>query len=287
MGELKGRRMFFVGIGSSFHAAQIARWLWRRHVSPQAFAVHSFDFVRLPEPVGPGDVVVLLSHRGNKSFSVEAAGMAHHLGAVTVGITGQGSSWRENLVHRLEASEMEDTGAFTKSLTCTLAWIARWIDDSRLIEGLREACARFEQGPPFPRVREGQDVILVGDMVREWVAWEISLKLQEAAYLPARAFGLEEFLHGPRISAGEKSLVIGFTDALEPRWQALRDYLRTVEVCFLEVATDHWHPGAAWLGQLFWGQRLTLEVCHQLGIDPDSLRSQDPRYRQAREKLSL
>ncbi len=287
MAELHERRVVFVGIGSSFHAAQLAKRLWRLHVSPRSEAVHSFDFVRLPQPVVPGDVVAVFSHRGNKSFSVEAAAAARRLGAVTVGITGEGASWRDQLVHRLESCEIEDTGGFTKSLTSTLAWVARWIDAPELSEGLRAACSRLEHGPSIPGLEAGADLVLLGDLEREWVAREAGLKAMETAYLRARAFGLEEFLHGPRVSVGPGSVVVAFSDRAEPRWEAVREYLRLVEVPFCEVDGEGLPPAAAWLGQLFWAQRLALETCRRLGIDPDALRNDDPKVQHAREKLVL
>lgn len=286
MEALRRRRITFVGIGTNYHAARIAQWLWRKRVSAEAYAVPSFDFVRMPQPVGRGDVVVVLSHRGTKSFTVESAAAARRAGAVTVGITGRASPLKP-LTHRIESCEMEDTGAFTKSLTTTLGWIVRWMGDPELESGLGKACGRLMAGPAFPRLRPDTDVVLVGDLGREWVAREIALKLEEAAYLRARAFGLEEFLHGPRISVGTGSLVVAFTDRREPRWKTLRDYLRTVEVPLHEYDGGGLPAEVSWLSQLFWGQRLALEACRQLGVDPDDLRSHDPRYRKARERLSL
>lgn len=287
MAELRSRRIFFVGVGTSYHLAQVAKTLWRRSVSVEAEAVHSFDFVRLPQPIRRGDVAVLFSHRGTKSFTVEAAGAAHKAGAVTVGVTGRGSPWSAQLTHRLETCELEDTGAFTKSMTTTLAWIALWIGDPELTGGMLQACGDLHGGPDFPTVRPDCDLVLLGDLEREWIARETALKVQEAAYLRARAFGLEEFLHGPRISVGRDSQVICFTDRTEGRWEAARRFLRTVEVPFTEVDTLALPRPAAWLGQLFWGQRFTAAACRQLGFDPDDLRALDPRYKQAREHLSL
>ncbi|MBI5631335.1 MAG: SIS domain-containing protein [Elusimicrobia bacterium] len=287
MDDLKSQRIFFVGIGTSFHAAQIAKWLWRRHVSPNAEAVHSFDFTRMDQPVGPGDAVVLLSHRGSKSFSVEAAVKAHRAGAVTVAVTGRGGAWNENITHRVETCEMEDSGVFTKSFTTSMAWIARWINDPGLLEGFRLALAHLESGPEFPRFKPETDVVLIGDLAREWVAREISLKLQEAAYIRARPFGLEEFLHGPRVSVGPGSSVVAFTDRAEPRWEAVRQYLKLVEVPLLEVDGHGLPACASWLWQVFWGQRLTAAACRRLGVSPDSMRTQDPRYKKAKESLSL
>lgn len=279
MGELKDRQVYFVGVGTSFHLAQISKMLWRRHVAHKAHAVHSFDYARIPQPAGEGDVVVLFSHRGTKSFTVEAARRAREAGATTVAFTGIDSPFRENLIYRIETCENEDCGAFTKSMTSTLAWIARWIDSPSLKDELVAAGKTLGSGPGFPAVGQDTDVILLGDLEREWVAREIALKLQEAAYLRARPFGLEEFLHGPRISADAKSVVVAFSSE-EPRWQTVRDYLREIEVPLVEVT-------CSWLSQLYWGQRFTADACRQLGLNPDDLRTQDPRYKSARERLSL
>jgi hypothetical protein len=117
--------------------------------------------------------------------------------------------------------------------------------------------------------------------LREWVACEVGLKLQEAAYARARAFGLEEFLHGPLVSAGRGTVVIGFASPRERRWDAARRYLAAVGVPFVDVRSEDW------LAQVLWGQRLTVATCRSLGVDPDSLRGDDPRYRRARARLGF
>lgn len=287
MAELRGRRIFFIGVGTSHHLAQVAKVLWRRHVSVDAEAVHGFDFVRLPQRIQRGDAAVLFSHRGGKSFTVEAARLARQAGAVTIGITGRGSQWDEALSHRLETCEQEDTGAFTKSMTTALAWVALWIASPELSGGMLRACADMSAGPSFPDVGPETDLVFLGDLEREWVAREIALKVQETACLRARAFGLEEFLHGPHISLGRGSHALCLTDRMEGRWEAARRFLKTVEVPFTEVDALGLPRSAAWLGQLFWGQRFTAAACRRLGLDPDSPRAHDPRYKAAREGLSL
>jgi glucosamine--fructose-6-phosphate aminotransferase (isomerizing) len=285
MARLRRSPIHFVGVGTSRHAAEIARALWKRLVSPRAEALHSFDFARLPQAVGRGDVVVLLSHRGGEgSFTVEAARKAAEAGAVTVAITGQGAKWLDELDHRIECCEIEDTGAFTKSFSTTMAWICKWIGDPALLEGVRRACRQLvTAGPAFPKLAKGSDVVLLGDLEREWVAREAALKLQEAAYLRARPFGLEEFLHGPRLSVGRGSVAIGFTGPGEPRWKDARRYLSKIGVPLVEVDGVNLPHDAAWLGQVFWGQRLTLDACRRLRIHPDEGRLADPRYRKALE----
>src|ERR1019366_6437973 len=68
-------------------------------------AAPRFDFARIPQPAGKGDVVVLLSHRGTKSYTVESADAAHKAGAATVGITSVGGPWKDSLDHKIEACE--------------------------------------------------------------------------------------------------------------------------------------------------------------------------------------
>ena len=275
----RGRRALLVGVGTNYHAAQLASWLWTR-AGLDAEAVHSFDFVARPWKVGRGDLGVFLSHRGTKSYTVKAESMARRAGAETVVVTGQGSPWAGGS-RRIETCPLEDTGAFTKSLTTTMAWLLRWAGKPALLAPFKRADESLRFGPAFPEVAPETDVIVLGDGAREWLAAETSLKLQEAAYLRARSYGLEQFLHGPRVSAGRGSLVIGFTSPGEPRWDAARRYLAAIEVPFVEVASEDW------LAQLFWGQRFTLACCRALGVDPDLLRTDDPRYARARKELEL
>ena len=268
----KGRKVFFVGVGTNHHAARLAAWLWSR-AGLDARAVHSYDFVARPYRLTRGDLAVFLSHRGSKSYTVQAEALARRAGAETVIVTCAGSPWKSP--RRIETGPMENTGAFTQSFTTTMAWLLRWPGKPALLAPFKTMERSLSWGPAFPRVRAETDLVLIGDGLREWVACEVALKLQEAAYVRARSFGLEEFLHGPRVSVGEGSVVVGFSSRKEKRWDAARAYLKTIEVPFVEAASEDW------LAQILWGQRFTLDCCRRLGIDPDLLRADDPRYRRA------
>lgn len=227
--------------------------------------------------------MVVFSHRGTKSFSVEAASRARKAGAVTIGITGKESPWA-GLDHRLETCEQEDTGGFTKSLTAALAWIVRWIDDKGLTAAVRRTAKIIPTEQKFSKVGQRTDLVLIGDGIREWAAREAGLKAQETSWLTARAFGLEEFLHGPRCSVGPGSVVVGFSGPPERRWADVRSFLKTIQVPFVEFKAA---GAAGWLSHLYTGQLLALHCCKSLGHDPDSLRTEDVRYRLARAKLRL
>lgn len=275
----KGRRTFLVGVGTNHHAARIAAWLWR-DAGFDAQAWHSFDFAVQPPPLRRGDLGIFLSHRGTKSYTLRAERHARRAGMETVIVTGAGSPWRSS-PRRIETGPMEDTGAFTQSFTTTMAWLLRWTAEPSLLAPFAKMDRSLRWGPGFPPMEAATDLVFIGDGLREWVAREAALKLQEAAYIRARAFGLEEFLHGPRVSVGRGSVVVGFTSRRQPRWKAARGYLRTIETPFTEVAAEDW------LAQVLWAQRLALATCRRLGIDPDLLRTDDPRYRRARARLAF
>lgn len=275
----KGRKVFFVGVGTNHHAARLAAWLWSRE-GFDARAVHSYDFVARPYRLTRGDLAVFLSHRGGKSYTVTAEAMARRAGAETVIVTAEGSPWKAS-PRRILTGPMENTGAFTQSFTTTMAWLLRWPGRPSLIAPFKKIPAGLAWGPAFPHLRAEDDLVLIGDGLREWVACEIALKLQETAYLRARSFGLEEFIHGPRVSVGAGTTVVGFSSSKEKRWDTVRKYLQMIEVPFTEVRSDDW------LAQILWGQRFTVDACRRLGIDPDLLRTDDPRYRRAHEELGL
>lgn len=270
----KGRKIFFVGVGTNHHAARIAAWLWSG-AGLDARAVHAYDFVSRPYKLSKGDLGIFLSHRGGtKSYTVKAEAMARRSGADTVAVCGAGAVWK-GPKRRLETCELEDTGAFTKSFTTTMVWLLRWAGKPALLAPFPRAGTSLNWGPDSPKVAADTDLVLLGDGLREWVACETALKLLETAHLRVRAYGLEEFLHGPHISVGKGSLVIGFSTVGETRWDAAHRYLDTIGVPFLDVAN------ADWLAQVLWGQRFTIDACRGLGLDPDDLRASEPAYKKA------
>lgn len=276
----KGKKVFFVGVGTNHHAARIAAWLWSG-AGFDARAVHAYDFVSRPYRLSKGDLGVFLSHRGGTaSYTVKAEAAARRAGAETVAVCGSGAVWKGPKL-RLETCVLEDTGAFTKSFTTTMVWLLRWAGKPALCAPFNRAGTSLNWGPDSPKIAADTDLVLLGDGLREWVACETALKLLETAHLRVRSYGLEEFLHGPHVSVGRGSLVIGFSNVRETRWDAAHRYLETVGVPFLDVANDDW------LAQILWGQRFTIDACRRLGLDPDVLRSDEPAYKKALAELSL
>lgn len=269
----KARKVFLVGVGTNDNAAHMAAWLWSS-AGLDARAVHGHDFVSRPYRLGPGDLGVFLSHGGGRSYTVQAEAMARRAGAETVVVTADGSPW-PGAPRRLETGPREDTRAYTHSYTTTMAWLMRWAGTPSLLAPFRRVTASLSWGPAFPAVKESTDLVLLGDGLREWVAREAALKVLETSYLKVRAYGLEEFLHGPHVSVGRGSVAVGFSAPGVRRWDAARAWLETVGVPFTEVRS------ADWLAQVLWSQRLALSCCRRLKQDPDRLRGGSPRYARA------
>jgi glucosamine 6-phosphate synthetase-like amidotransferase/phosphosugar isomerase protein len=73
--------------------------------------------------------------------------------------------------------------------------------------------------PKFPG-----NLVIVGDLIREVVAHEVALKISETCYIPVRSFGLEQFLHGPRVTIDRRSSLVVFISVTEPRNDNLIKY---------------------------------------------------------------
>lgn len=273
----KGRRTFLVGIGTNHHAARIAAWLWR-DAGLDAWAWHSFDFVLQPPHMRRSDLGVFLSHKGGRSLTTQAEALAHRARIQTAVLTGEGGAW-PSARKRVETGPQEDTQAFTQSFSTAMAWLLRWAGRPWLLTPFQFMDSSLRWGPPFPKVGPTSDIVILGDGPREWVAREIALKIQETSALRARAFGLEEFLHGPHVSVGRGSVAIGLSVHRQPRWRAARRCLKSSGAVFVEARSENW------LAQTLWGQRFALEICRRLGIDPDRSRPNDPRRRRLRDLI--
>ncbi len=120
-------RITFVGIGTSLHAAQIAE-SWMREFTGGRFLVHfeqSFELIHHPIAFGADDAVVVITHTGTTTASVEALRTAQASGALTVAITGQaGGDGIRGADFHIETCEQEVSFAYTKSYTTALAALA-------------------------------------------------------------------------------------------------------------------------------------------------------------------
>ena len=289
------RRIVFVGIGSSYWAARISEFLWREHVNPDCISLHSYDFVRSKYLISQNDIFVVFSHRGTKTFSIQALELAKKFGATTILITGSGSPDNAAADIRIETCPQENCGAFTISLTSAIARIIQWIGlfNKEIIERFKETIDSIEL--PFKIQKLPTYVTnfaIVGDLIREAIAHEVALKISETCYLPVRSFGLEQFLHGPKVTLDKQSSLLSFTSITEPRKDSLVKYAETIGSEIIDINENTLGFNCipkefTWLAQLLYGQQLALELSKQLGTNPDIVRADQSQYNEAKNLVTL
>jgi fructoselysine-6-P-deglycase FrlB-like protein len=141
------------------------------------------------------------------------------------------------------------------------------------------------QLPMFPT-----NLVIVGDLIHEVVTREAALKISETCYIPVRSFGLEEFLHGPRITLDKLSSLLIFSSMSKPRRDTLITYAKIVGSEVISIDEEKFESVPQefrWLAQLLWGQQLALELSKELGTNPDAVRADQDIYKEAKNHITL
>jgi len=223
-------RITFAGIGTSLHAAQIAE-SWMREFTAGRFLVEfeqSFELVHHPIAFTRDDAVIIITHTGTTTWSVEALRAARAAGALTIAITGEMSGQGiRGADFQIETCEQEISFAYTKSYTTALAAIAllmmRVADRRKLLSSaaLRSALERvpnlMRQALTLePQVRELARCAaplarmnLFGSGAGWATAREAALKIKESCYIAAEGFETEEILHGPFSEVDSRGSLVG------------------------------------------------------------------------------
>jgi len=211
-------RLFLVGIGTSYHAAQSSEHILRAYAGDlRITASPAFDFALYGPRLGSADCVIGISHRGNKTYTVHALARARAAGCLTALITGEGGTAGE----RPEVDAVFETVPQERSSTHTISYVtaiaavsvlaghlghrrtgARLLPQRVLLEeipaALRDALKLEAEMASWARAHLGRRRIwLTGGGPSTVTAHEVALKIKEAAYLQAEGLPIETFLHGP------------------------------------------------------------------------------------------
>ena len=279
------RRVFLVGIGTSYHAAQIGAWLLAAAGS-DARAVLSFDFARYPEQFGLGadDAVIVMAHTGVKRFSAEALETAVASGATVLSV---GSLTAEHPGSQLilRTVEREKSAAYTSSHLCAmtvLAQVATCLGEKRGVSATVDFRTALQTLP---------------DQVAEVLAREDEVLpvAREAATLRVYAAGLplEQFAHGPMVAVNADDLIVLINVP-----GAAQERVREVAAVLAAVGARLWLVGEgvdavpdATVFQLpavpemisplltvVPMQMLAYQMAVVKGVNPDTFRRDDPTY---------
>jgi glutamine---fructose-6-phosphate transaminase (isomerizing) len=314
-------RVFVVGIGSSYHAAQAGEALFRA-AGLDAWAVGSFDFVTYPPALRPEDAVVVMAHRGYKRYSADAVARARAAGVPCIGVSGRESQMRDedaDLVLRTVA--IERSAAYTAShlgAMTVLAQIAVGVGERRgvaeiapwraaldaLPEQVGEVLRREGEVERVAReiVAAGRRVFCIGAGPNAQTATEAALKARETSYATIDGMGVEQFMHGPivTVNEGDQAVAIAVEGAGLARTAEVCNVLRLIgarlwivgrpieatpdaTVFALPALPEALSPLLAVVPV----QLLAYYLALAKGTNPDTFRRDDPRYAAALGTIQL
>ena len=308
----EARRVFLVGVGTSYHAALAGGWLLRA-AGRDARAVLSYDFATYPEryPLTADDAVVVMAHTGVKSYSKMSLDRAVAAGAAVISV-GSRAAEHPGSQLVLRTIDRETSAAYTSSHLCAMATLAMLADELGVtglrthLEALPDQVAdiidRQEQIRPVAERAAGRKVYAFGAGPSEATALELVIKGREAALHPVDGLHAEQFFHGPivAVNAGDLAVVVN------PHGEATT---RTglIASAFAEVGGDIWVVGEAVptipdatvfripivpeilspLLSLVPIQLFAYHLAATKGTHPDTFRRDDPTYKDAFALLTL
>jgi glutamine---fructose-6-phosphate transaminase (isomerizing) len=284
--RLTGRRVYIVGTGTSWHAANHGAWLLRE-AGVDAVPVPAFDAALWGPRPQPEDGLILLSHTGAKRYSLDVLAWADRAGVatVTVGAIGTG--------YDLETVEKETADAYTASHLGALMRLAQLTQalggDLGDLEAVPDAVAAALQGPG-PGVAPPKRLLeFIGAGPNQWTAAEGALKVRETCFLATEGLGVEQFFHGPSVAMGEGDALVAL-DGGGPgasRLAGVADAAEQVGVTVHRVSEPALGEPLSVFPLTVAVQRVALECAEALGANPDNFGYDLPGHEQAWEPLGF
>src|SRR5262249_31816379 len=312
-------RVILCGIGTSWHAALVGELLLAHvgRLGHRVRAFHSFEFKNHWPPPDQRTGVIVVSHRGTKRYSLEALAKAKPTAGVGVVITGKGSG--EGLAiadYTLRTVDQESSAAHTISYTCAmtlLAALAAALGDAdavrRELEHVPDQRAMLpgqeNWDQPAARFGDRRQYWFVGGGPNTATAYEAALKMNEANHTKTVGYNCEQFLHGPWAGVDRDDVVfviappgpshercltaarvakeIGAPVVALAREDDRAMAALATETIALPVVDELLSPILAVVPlQLF-----TYHLALKRGVNPDTMRADQPTHGRARSVLTL
>jgi glucosamine--fructose-6-phosphate aminotransferase (isomerizing) len=265
----EGSRIVVTGCGTSFHAASTIRTV------KGVRAEQALECVLRPPRA---ELLVLVSHEGATRLTLEAArAFDGPKWLVTGKAEGPIAELCEDVL--VVTPEIEGSYCHTASYTCAVAALAAlcgeeiaWLPDAvaEALAAEREPVSRHERW-------------LVAGAGRDWAtAQEAVLKLREGAHVAAEAHHTEQLLHGHLAAIDEtvRCFVLEGEGRAAERAHELVAALGELGCETTLVATRH--P----VVDIVRFQLLAVDLAEARGVDPDTIRLDDPRWKRARGRYA-
>lgn len=259
--RLPAGKPLFVGCGTSFHAAQTG-----------GAAVQSLDLVLRPER--DENVLVAISHEGTTRLTLEAVqAWPGEKWLVTGTPESPIAAECDHVV--VVTPELEQSWCHTASYTCAVAAIAALRGEE--IDELPGAVTEELERPAL--VSEHERYAIVGAGSAWPTAQEAALKLREGAFVAAEAHHTEQLLHG-HLAAIDESVRCFVLEGEGRAAERARDALAALR----ELSSDvEFIPTRHPVVDIVRFQLLTLALAEARGVNPDRIRTDDPRWKRARD----
>ncbi len=273
--RLAGRRIFVVGTGTSWHAANQGAYFLRL-AGADAEAVSAADSALWGPAPTPADALVLLSHRGTKRYTNQVLKRARAENVPTVAIGGIGAPGVD-----VETVALEISGTFTASHLGALARLAQLAvtlgAELGEIDRLPASVAGALDAPSPAVELPERGLDFAGAGPNQWTAAEGALKVREAAHVFSAGFAVEQLLHGPAFGLGPRDAIVcldGGGQGAE-RLSALADAIEARGVRIYRFAARELGEPLSVFPLTVTVQRIALEFALRLGADPDNVRPEE------------
>jgi glucosamine--fructose-6-phosphate aminotransferase (isomerizing) len=285
-----GAPVLFTGCGTSEHAARAAHAIvGEAHPDANLASRDGFE-TRLDPPTA--GLVVAISHEAGTPATLDAARRSSEAGAHVVLVTAKPERAPADV-------EPIHTPMHDRSWCHTVAYLSPLLLHAAFTglspQRARELIAAQLAGRPQRHEQAGRLVncrrlLVVGSGVDEITAAELALKLEEATYVPTAPLGVEKVLHGhlPAADRDTGLVLLRFDpdhhDERDRRSADVAAAARVLDMPTIEVgAPDAATRAEALLAGAVALQVLTLELCLELGTNPDRIRREQPLYRKVAE----
>lgn len=263
------KRILMFGLGSSHFAAKLCAFALIRDKSRVRIPVIACSSTAVGVDVipQPGDWAFGFTHRGTSAPTLHGLLLAQRSGAFTIMVSGNGAEVPEHVGYALHTVPMEKAEPHTASMTGAICAVTCFLLGNKAVEEWDAIRSIGEPDLDLLRRRcgDGPDVLL-GEWEGEWLAREGALKLMEMARLPVRAFGSEEYFHGPCFSCTSETKLWHVSLPKDARNDEINT-IRPAHTIGIFGSTP-----LAWMPALVELQWLALAVALNRGVNPDNPR---------------
>lgn len=217
------RRVRLCGVGLSALTAQVGEQLLRT-IGIDAVASHAFDVATYPTSFDPGELLVVVAHRGTNAYTARVLQRAIHAGLKTIVISDQPEGMRGADV-RIDTTRAREDGLaapFTAALATVAATAARCEPQSRLAtavaslpEMARTMLASRETATEVATIAAdpSRRMLVVGAGGNAGAARAGALLVKTLAHGTCEGMHLEDAIHGGLLALRPDDLLIQLAPA--------------------------------------------------------------------------